>query len=336
MNNKFPKYISTRKTAEKGVTLVKQKIENQFDWIFRPTPLEHDFGIDGYIDIVNELSYVTGKSIAVQIKTGTSYFKTKTTDGWEYKGDLKHLNYYLNLNHPVLIFIVDLINNSVYWTLFEMERISKTNKGWSINISKQNKLQKKHKELFHSLPGFEVDYMAQLEYQWEVDNKMKESGIILLGVDRSEIEQLDFSGFKTLHKRLTVNDEMIKKCRGKLSFVIFGYDDDQRELYQIEEVREWTKQVIPIFKIWGYFLNLEENISRFSGLMVLQLCSVDIMIKGPNKDNTGFLIEPDGEQTLNLMTSLFGWLNDFSDKYNISEEINKEHTEKIAKRLGIL
>lgn len=36
----FPKYNSQRKTGDKGVTFIKSIVENQFDWIFRPTHLE--------------------------------------------------------------------------------------------------------------------------------------------------------------------------------------------------------------------------------------------------------------------------------------------------------
>ena len=45
----------------------KKIIENQFEWIFKPTPLEHDFGIDACIDIVTEQRRVTGKYIGIQV-----------------------------------------------------------------------------------------------------------------------------------------------------------------------------------------------------------------------------------------------------------------------------
>lgn len=334
MNQEFPKYNPNRLTAEKGVTLIKSIIENEFEWIFRPTPLEHDFGIDGYIDIVNDKSYITGKSIAVQIKTGDSYFTQPTNSGWKYNGEIKHLNYYLNLENPVLIFIVDLNIGKAFWTEFDTDKITRTKNGWTINVDKTQFLNKNQKHTLQALSGFEIDYLPQLEYQWEMDKQMKESGIILLGVNKQEILDLNFSGFETLLKRITSTDEMIKKCKGKVSFVVFDYEEDPRELYQIDEVRKWAKKVIPKFKYWGYFLNMDEEISRMSGLMVLHLCSVDIKILGPNSDNTGFLIEPDDEQTLTLMKKLFGWLNEFSEKYKISEEVNKERSYRIAKVLG--
>jgi len=335
MKHKFPKYNPNRLTAEKGVTLVKKLIENEFGWIFRPTPLEHDFGIDGYIDIVNDKNYITGKSIAIQIKTGSSYFNQSTSSGWKYNGEIKHLNYYLNVENPVLIVIVDLDKNKAFWTEFDTDRITSTQSGWTTNIDENQFLNKSHKNILQALSGFEIDYLPQLEHQWEMDKQMKESGLMLLGINKEEIIDLNFSGFETLLKRITSSDEMIKKCKGKISFVIFGYEEDQRELYQIEEVRKWAKKVLPAFKYWGYFLNMDEEISQMTGLTVLHLCSVDISILGPNPDKSGFLIEPDGKQSFTLMKELFNWLNEFSDKHKISESVNKERSNKIAKILGL-
>ena len=333
MNNPFPKYTSSQSTGNKGVTLVTKIVEEEFNWIFRGTPQEHDFGVDGYIDIVNDNFYVTGKSIAVQIKTGSTYFKTKTSNGWEFNGDVKHLNYYLNLSSPIIIVIVNLDLQQAYWVLFDPDKISKSNNGWTINVNAANALDKKFKNYLHSLPGFEVDYLSQLDYQWNVDQGMKDSGIILVGVDKSEVENLDFSGFTTLLKRLTSSDEMIIKTRGKLSFLLFGYEDDPRELYEIEEVRRWTKAILPEFKYWAHFLTFDEPYVKYSGLLILHLCSVKINIIGPNETNSGNLIEPDREETIELMERLVDWMNEFTDLYNISEEINKELFYKVTYNL---
>ena len=72
----LPKYNPKRKKGEEGVTIVKNIIERKLNWVFRKITLDDDFGLDGYIDILQEGQYVTGKSIGIQIKTGPSYFKT--------------------------------------------------------------------------------------------------------------------------------------------------------------------------------------------------------------------------------------------------------------------
>ena len=55
-----------------GVSSV-EKIINQMGMIFREQPVD-DYGIDAQIEIV-ENKCATGKLIAVQIKSGNSYFK---------------------------------------------------------------------------------------------------------------------------------------------------------------------------------------------------------------------------------------------------------------------
>lgn len=55
---KAPIYNNSRQIAEKGVTLVKQIVENDLNWIFRKIPLDDDFGLDGYLDILEKGKYL--------------------------------------------------------------------------------------------------------------------------------------------------------------------------------------------------------------------------------------------------------------------------------------
>jgi hypothetical protein len=103
----FPKLLNERLIGEAGVNAISSIINDKLKWIFRRVNAEHDFGIDGYIDIVADNGDVTGQSIAVQIKTGSSFLKRKVTAGFTFYGEKKHLNYYLNLKLPVLIVLYD-------------------------------------------------------------------------------------------------------------------------------------------------------------------------------------------------------------------------------------
>lgn len=329
MSDTFPKYNPNRQTAEKGITIVKQIVENELNWIFRQTPLEHDFGIDGYIDILNSDNGVTGKYIGIQIKTGESYFKNEKADGWDFRGEIKHLNYYLNLDFPVLIILVDLSTNLAYWTEFDMDKVSKITNGWSLRIKKNQKLEKNAKGILRLLPGEEIDYFPQIEYQWAIDEKIKSSGLSIIAISKEEIEELNFTGFTTLMKRLTANDEIIKKSRGKISFVIFGYEEDKRELFEIEEVKQWAKSILPIVKYWGYFLNMEPEIANYAGLKILHYCSTDCEKIGQTNDNADSLILTNPDQTIEFMNKIVGWMNEFADLYGIDEELNKEQFEKV-------
>jgi hypothetical protein len=331
--NSFPKYNSQRRTGDKGVTLIKSIVENEFDWIFRPTHLEDDFGLDGYFDIIGIDNSVTGKYLGVQIKTGKSYFTSKTSIGWKYVGENKHLNYFLNSNFPILIILVDIELRKAFWVEFDINKTDKNTNGWSIIVPKVNNLDTKSKSAIQNLTGDIIDYMSQIEYQWEINEQIKDSSLVLLNVSRDEIEGQDISGFTELLSRLLINDDMIKKAKGKLSFMIDGYNHDEREIYEIPEVREWTKKVIPAFKYWGYFLNMDEYLRNKAGLRMLHFCFVDIKVVSTDNILKRKFVEADKHQSIEFLNQLFEWLNEFTDKYNISLEVNKEQSFLIGNTL---
>ncbi len=72
--------------------------------IWRPTPC-HDVGVDGQIEFLDETDPVTstGKLIAVQVKSGPSYFKHENVNGYKYYPSRKHVRYWRALNLPVLL-----------------------------------------------------------------------------------------------------------------------------------------------------------------------------------------------------------------------------------------
>ena len=68
-----------------------EKIINQMGMIFREQPTD-DYGIDAQIETI-ENGYATGKLIAVQIKSGESYFSETTSESIIYRGERKHYDY---------------------------------------------------------------------------------------------------------------------------------------------------------------------------------------------------------------------------------------------------
>ena len=79
---KAPQYTQQMEISRQGMNLLRQLVENELKWMLRPTHLEDDFGIDAYIDVVSEDRLLTGKTIAIQVKTGKSYFDSRNGRGW--------------------------------------------------------------------------------------------------------------------------------------------------------------------------------------------------------------------------------------------------------------
>ncbi|OUL57922.1 DUF4365 domain-containing protein [Pseudoalteromonas ulvae] len=106
-----PKYSVEAKKGELGVLRVSTIIFESLGWIFKRTPQEFDFGIDGQVDVVDIDGTLTGQVFAVQIKYGKSFLKEESRWGYIYRGELKHINYLLNYPLPVFIMLCVVVKD---------------------------------------------------------------------------------------------------------------------------------------------------------------------------------------------------------------------------------
>jgi len=128
------KISHSQRTDRKGVQIVGDKFE-QANYIFREQSVS-DFGIDAHIEIVDEGRNVTGKLVALQIKSGPSWFREEATDEYVYRGDKEHLSYWLEHSLPVLIVLCDIENRLCYWQAVTPANIISTKTAWKILIPK--------------------------------------------------------------------------------------------------------------------------------------------------------------------------------------------------------
>ena len=75
----FPKYNQTNSQERLGVNAVAEAMA-KVGQIWRETPMA-DVGIDGQIEYVSPEGFATGRMIAVQIKSGPSFFKENEGKG---------------------------------------------------------------------------------------------------------------------------------------------------------------------------------------------------------------------------------------------------------------
>ncbi|MFM4731923.1 DUF4365 domain-containing protein [Aeromonas salmonicida] len=113
----FPKYGEQQMTGNRGEIFFENFVTKSLGFIYRKVHRENDFGIDGYVDIVDS-HQVTGRSIAVQIKCGDSYLSKMSDGGIRYSGENKHLNFLMNLNCPVILVVMDSSCLIGYWSVF--------------------------------------------------------------------------------------------------------------------------------------------------------------------------------------------------------------------------
>jgi len=77
-----------------GVSAVEGVVLKEFGWLFREQAVS-DYGIDALIEEVDSDNKPTGKPVALQIKSGPSFFKRKGSD-YIFYGEPRHLNYWSN------------------------------------------------------------------------------------------------------------------------------------------------------------------------------------------------------------------------------------------------
>jgi hypothetical protein len=125
-------------TEQSGVYAIAKIVHEELRWIFHPQ--EQDFGIDALIEVIADC-VPTGKMIAVQIKSGTSYFAHEDASGIVFRGTLEHLNYWLNHDLPVIVVLYDPGSGVAYWQTVTSEHVTRMPDGWKMSIPRGQKLE---------------------------------------------------------------------------------------------------------------------------------------------------------------------------------------------------
>ena len=318
MSNDFPKMNTSKQKGQSGQSFVEHFITEEFKWIYHGIPVEKDYGIDAYLEIVDNQN-VTGKQIGIQIKHGNSYFKSKTDGGYKYVGEDKHLNYYLNIEQPVILLIIDDDFKRMKWELFEIEKTSPMEKGWWIEIPDNKNLSINTKDIWKSFAAPIIDYKSIIEQNWQIDKIIHDSNFGVISLPRDEIENMDFSYIQSFFKRLSKNKAQLLKSRSSLDFFFPEYDSDPREIYDIPEIRDWFVKSIELHIPWFYYLAYDD---KSASLIIL----LNILAKEEKrtKRNNGYFVELEKESFINFLDIMYMNLNNFTEANDINIEINKE------------
>jgi hypothetical protein len=115
------------------VTHTALAVEDQLGWLFREQPLE-DFGIDAHAEVVDGED-VRGRLLALQIKSGTSWFSEPGPGGWWFRPDKAHVLYWTNHSLPVVVVLYHSETKRCHWQLVNRQTLVKTTTGgWKLLI----------------------------------------------------------------------------------------------------------------------------------------------------------------------------------------------------------
>lgn len=135
----FPKYNQTSSQERLGVNAVAEAMA-KIGQIWRETPMS-DVGIDGQIEYVSPEGFATGRMVALQIKSGSSFFRESKGD-WVFHPEEKHRFYWERFPLPVLLVIHNPDTNLSYWQdVRQSLRTAKPSDEKGIRIPKSNVLQ---------------------------------------------------------------------------------------------------------------------------------------------------------------------------------------------------
>jgi hypothetical protein len=247
---------------------------SQAGWKFREQPIK-EYGVDAQVEIFNN-DNPTGKLIAIQIKSGLSYFSEKNKNAIIFRPKERHVEYWLNHCLPVILILYNPDSDTFYWVKFEDSLVVKTRNGYKIKIPKNQILDIKsiaglvnlftvplHERKLHSLI-LESQWMRLINdgipvyakcFDW-INKSLSRTEISLwyfngkddVGIDIPTIYCPGLSSLDILQQTFPwaefyVDDEIIDKhLEEQYELECYGhYDKEDDEVYYTESFSEWLE-----------------------------------------------------------------------------------------------
>ncbi|ASA23369.1 DUF4365 domain-containing protein [Paenibacillus donghaensis] len=315
----FPKRNKNQLKGTVGQTFFQHYVNAELNCIYHPINQENDFGIDGYIELV-ENDNVSGKLIGIQLKHGDSFFRSKTSGGYKFVGETKHLNYYLNSQSPVYIVIMDGDFQRMNWVMFEIDKTSpNSGDGWWIEVPEDNLLISNFQDELFQTVGPIINYEDQIKYNWAIDATLQGASFRVVAIPKKEILTGSFDYIINFIERLSKNKDILIKSRSTLDIFFPAYDEDDREIFQIPEIMDWLKKSVEVGIPWFYFLDTREMNTGLTLLMHSYCRKIKTV-----KSDEGYLAEFDRHDLKKIIEKNYINLNIYTEENKLSLEINKE------------
>jgi hypothetical protein len=205
-------------------------------WIFRSQEDQNDFGIDGEIELKDRKGKALGKEsvFKVQIKgeENSTYINDGTTMSFTLK--LERLKYYFEFKVPVLLVVVEVSSEKIFWlpitnndALREKAGKSGKNESIQIHIPIENTIIRKNDELSDKV-------LASVIECWDYLN--------IKGIKDSVIRYPDFSPSQLSKKIDDIGDVLFKAYHQKLNNLLLARN--YKEVYQ-QATEIYTSAIVP-------------------------------------------------------------------------------------------
>ena len=191
----------------------------RWGWAFRELH-ESDFGIDVMVEPFTG-GRPSGRYVALQVKSGRSWFSRKVSGGWVFRErHTRHLHYWLSCCLPVVLLLHDPDSGKTYWEQVTRDKAKVTGAGWKMVVPAEHVLCADAagalQAISDSAPGAAVRATtssgpdAFLRLSWE---RGTEKDVIL------ETSEFDVSFGRSISNRVYLPDHHDHRLHGRLSLV---------------------------------------------------------------------------------------------------------------------
>jgi len=115
------------RTGRLGVSAAALVFET-WGWLFREQPVE-DYGIDAHVEPVDGPGQPARQLLALQVKSGLSFFREETADGWWFRAGRRHWHYWLGHVLPVIVVLYNPQAGALFWQHVDASLVQLTSEG---------------------------------------------------------------------------------------------------------------------------------------------------------------------------------------------------------------
>ena len=125
-------------TGRIGVNLIEGIVLNDLGWVFREQHVS-DEGIDAQVETKVD-DKTTGRLLALQIKTGPSYFTEPKDAGWLFRFGERQARLWLDHALPVILILIDAAQRVAYWQVVSPATVVSTGKKYKVHVPEANRV----------------------------------------------------------------------------------------------------------------------------------------------------------------------------------------------------
>ena len=158
----------------------------------------------------------------------------------------------------------------------------------------------------------------------------QQSDYIVLQISQENIQNCDTSEYVSLQHGITDSLQSFEAAFQRYVLSVSGYDNDQRELYQIPEVVRFIKDLNSKLPFWLYFINTSDK--KFFSWMIACLCRAMSL----DQDEETIYADFDANAYNDLVETHFNNIVKFMSGLGMGESIQEKVLKALSANLASL